>query len=91
MLYLIPRLENPIWARRTHKHTHIGHIPLLILCDIKREAVIVSSLLALKMALSCIQAVRIRNMAREDTRYHPETQVINAVIESFFTPTIIVI
>lgn len=96
MLYLIRRLENPIWRDR-HTHTHISanrHVPLLIMCEseqYKGRTVIVSPLLALKMALSCILAIHIRNMAHKDTRYRSKTQVINAVIESFLTLAVIVI
>ncbi len=55
------------------------------------RTVIVSPLLALEMALSCILAIHIRNMAHKDTRYRSKTQVINAVMESFLSLTVIVI
>ncbi len=92
MLYLIRRLENPIWRDR-HTHTN-GHVPLLIVWESVQyngRTVIVSPLLALEMALSCILAIHIRNMVHKDTRYRSKTQVINAVMESFLSLTVIVI
>jgi len=75
MLYLIQRLENPIWW---HTHTHIPKWPCFLVIvwesvQYKGRTFTVSSLLALEMALSCIPSIHIRNMAHKDTHYRSKT------------------